>query len=118
MNGDGVRSLWIETEPDPTFGSLAEPLHVDVAIVGGGITGITAGVLLKRAGKTVAVLESKRILHGATGYTTAKVTAGHGLIYETLERKFGEEGASLYADANQTAIERIAQFAAEERIEC
>ena len=39
---------------------------------------MTAAVLLKRAGKRVALLDSNRIVRGATGYTTAKVTSGHG----------------------------------------
>jgi 2-polyprenyl-6-methoxyphenol hydroxylase-like FAD-dependent oxidoreductase len=34
---------------------------VDVAVLGGGITGLTAAVLLKRFGKRVAVIEARRM---------------------------------------------------------
>jgi hypothetical protein len=36
------------------------------------------------------------------------VTAGHGVIYGELTKTFGADGARVYADANQAAIERIA----------
>ncbi len=45
---------------------LADKVAVDVAIVGAGIVGITAARRLKAAGRKVAVLESKRALHGVT----------------------------------------------------
>ena len=111
-------SLWLETTDETDFPQLTDALSVDVAVVGGGITGITAALLLKRAGKTVALVDSKRILHGATGYTTAKVTAGHGVVYSMIAKRFGDDGARLYAQANQQAIERIAQLVEEEGIEC
>ena len=97
---------------------LSRLLSVDVAVVGAGITGITAAVLLKRAGKTVALLESKRIVHGATGYTTAKVTSGHGLGYTKIKQAFGEDGTRVYAEANQAGLERIARFVEEDGIDC
>lgn len=118
MSDAPLPSLWLETTPETAFPPLEAPLDVDVAVVGAGITGITTGVLLKRAGLSVAVLDSKRILRGATGYTTAKVTSGHGLVYAHLEKHFGAEGARTYAEANQSAITRIARFVEEDQIEC
>ena len=112
------RSLWIESTPETSYGALTEGLSVDVAVVGGGIAGITAAFLLKREGKSVALLDSKRILHGATGYTTAKVTAAHSTSYTTIAKKFGDDGARTYADANQSALEFIAQTAKEQGIDC
>ena len=111
-------SLWVESTPETAYAPLADGLDVDVAVVGGGIAGLTAALLLKRAGKSVAVLESKRILHGATGYTTAKVTAAHSLSYTTIERNFGQEGARVYAEANQAALDFVARLVEEESIDC
>jgi CO/xanthine dehydrogenase FAD-binding subunit len=46
-------------------------------VVGAGITGVTAAVLLKRGGKRVALLDSKRIVRGASGAgTQARVAVG------------------------------------------
>ena len=53
----GSKSYWLDSAPMNRFGSLERDLTVDVAIVGAGITGLTAAYLLKRAGKTVAVID-------------------------------------------------------------
>ena len=111
-------SYWVETTPETSYPRLEEDVSVDVAVIGGGISGISAATLLKREGKTVALLESKRIVCGATGYTTGKVTAGHGAVYGYLQDKFGAEPARVYAESNQAALERVAQFVEEDGIEC
>ncbi len=111
-------SLWLDTTPNTDLPTLREGLTVDVAIIGGGIAGLTAATLLKAEGKTVAVLETRRIVHGVTGKTTAKITSLHTLIYDDLLRRFGEEKAQAYANANQTAIEQIARLVSERKIDC
>ena len=114
----GGESIWIATTPETSYPQLSAEVSVDVAVVGAGITGVTAAVLLKRAGKTVALLDWNRIARGATGYTTAKVTSGHGVVYGQLTDTFGEQGARVYAESNQSAIERIAELAQAGRIDC
>lgn len=111
-------SFWIDSTPKTDFPSLQEGVSVDVAVLGGGITGITAATLLKRAGKTVALIESDRVVEGVTGHTTAKVTASHGQIYAQVSESFGEDGARLYGQSNQAAIEMIAGFVEQEGIDC
>jgi glycine/D-amino acid oxidase-like deaminating enzyme/nitrite reductase/ring-hydroxylating ferredoxin subunit len=114
----GGQSIWVATTPDTSYPALAGEVEADVAVVGAGITGVTAATLLKRAGRRVALLDSKRIVRGATGYTTAKVTSGHGVVYGQLTDTFGEDGARIYAESNQAAIERIAELASEGGIDC
>jgi glycine/D-amino acid oxidase-like deaminating enzyme/nitrite reductase/ring-hydroxylating ferredoxin subunit len=111
-------SLWLDTTPETNFPTLQNGLTVDVAIIGGGLAGLTAATLLKAEGKTVAVLEAGRIVQGVSGYTTAKVTSQHNLIYDDLTRHFGEEKARAYAEANQAAIEQIANLVQDKQIDC
>ncbi len=111
-------SLWLATTPKTNFPPLPSGLTVDVAIIGGGIAGLTAATLLKAAGKTVAVLDDRHIVQGVTGHTSAKVTSLHTLIYDKLTRQFGTEKARSYADANQAAIEQIAALVQEKQIDC
>ena len=112
----GGASFWIASTPETDLPALSGDVAVDVAVVGAGITGVTAAVLLRRAGKTVALLDSKRIVQGATGYTTGKLTSGHGAVYTKLVDSVGEEGARTYAESNQAAVERVFELA--EGIDC
>ena len=74
-------SFWVETTPETAYPPLDGEGSVDVAVLGAGITGLTAATLVKAAGKTVGRVESKRIDGGSSGYTTANVTDGAGMSY-------------------------------------
>jgi len=111
-------SFWIDTTPRTSYAAMPGNTSVDVAVLGGGITGLTAAVLLKRLSKTVAVIEARRIAEGVTGHTTAKVTSQHKLIYDALIKRHGEQKARLYAEANEAAIDRIEAFVNEKSIDC
>ena len=89
-----------------------------MAVIGGGIVGITTALLLTEAGVRVVVLEADRLVHGMTGHTTAKVTSQHGLIYDCLRSRFGLDGARTYGDANETALAWIAERVERDGIEC
>ena len=111
-------SLWLDTTPQTHFPTMAKDVRVDVAVIGGGIAGISTAFLLKRAGMTVAVVEAGRVVESVTGNTTAKITSLHSLIYDYLISQFGEDGARQYADAQASAIEKIASLVEENRISC
>ena len=111
-------SYWIESTPHPAMPPASSGRTFDVAVIGAGIVGLTAADLLKKSGLAVAVLEADRILHGVTGHTTAKVTAGHGILYSDIQRSFGEDGAALYAESNLAALEHIAHLVETENIDC
>jgi glycine/D-amino acid oxidase-like deaminating enzyme/nitrite reductase/ring-hydroxylating ferredoxin subunit len=111
-------SLWLATTPATAYPALEQPLSVDVAVLGAGIVGVTAATLLREAGMEVALVDARRVLSGATGHTTAKLTALHGLIYRDLVAKHGEEKARAYAEANQWAVERVRTWVREKGIDC
>jgi len=114
-----AESYWMATTPKSKYPPLSGDIRVDVAILGGGIVGVTSAFLLKEAGvSSVAVIEADRILTGATGHTTAKVTSQHHLIYDRLISKFGRRQAQQYADSNQAAIEKIASIVNSRNIAC
>ena len=110
-------SIWLEDTPETSYPALEGEVTADVAVVGGGITGMVAAYLLKQAGKRVVLLESRRILRGVTGYTTAKVTSLHQVIYSHLEKNFGAEGARLYGASNEAALAWIRRIAEEQGID-
>jgi glycine/D-amino acid oxidase-like deaminating enzyme/nitrite reductase/ring-hydroxylating ferredoxin subunit len=111
-------SVWMDTTPKTNYASLSGDMETDVAVVGGGIAGLMIAFFLKNAGFKVIVLEGSRIASGTTGFTTAKVTSAHGMIYKYLIDKFGENGAKIYADANEAARAKIVELIKDLRIDC
>jgi glycine/D-amino acid oxidase-like deaminating enzyme/nitrite reductase/ring-hydroxylating ferredoxin subunit len=114
-----LQSLWLDTAgPSDGYAPLKGGVRIDVAVLGGGIAGLTAGLLLKRDGATVAVVEAGRVGTGVTGCTTAKVSALQGTIYSTIRGRHGEEAAAVYAEASMAGMERLVAMAGEEAIDC
>src|SRR3954471_23998624 len=101
------RSLWLRTAEPTGYAPLAGEAVADVAVIGGGIAGLTTALLLKRDGAKVAVLEAERVGAGVTGCNTAKVTALQGTVYTTINRHHGEEAAAAYAQASAGAVDRV-----------
>jgi len=87
-----------------------------VAVLGGGIAGLTTALLLKREGARVALMEALRVGSGVTGCTTAKVSALQATVYSTIRSRHGEEATSAYAEASLAGVELVGQLAAEARI--
>ena len=111
-------SLWLETSPTPEYPSASDAIEADVAVIGGGIVGVTTALLLARDGASVALLEAGRICNGVTGRTTAKLSSLHGLSLSAIEQKHGEDAARVYGEANEAGLARIASFVEELAIDC
>ena len=103
-------SIWLQ-EDAPSYPRLDADITADVAVVGAGIVGVTAALLLHEAGARVVLIDANRVGHGVTGHTTAKVSSQHGLIYARLRDQHGPEAAAAYGSANEAALEWIAERA-------
>lgn len=118
VNNEYLKSYWIASTKGTNYPPLKEDIKVEVAIVGGGIVGITAGYLLSMQGVKTAVLEASKILQGATGFTTAKVTSQHSLTYDKMINSMGIERTKQYAEANEASIGFIEKTIKDLSIEC
>ncbi|HYI76024.1 MAG TPA: FAD-dependent oxidoreductase [Chryseolinea sp.] len=117
---DGNRfSLWQESANSyvPRSNQFNNTVF-DVAIVGGGITGITLGLQLQKAGKKCVVLEAKSLCFGTTGGTTAHLNTLMDNPYNTMIADFGKDGAQIVAGAASDAITLIEKNINEYKIEC
>jgi glycine/D-amino acid oxidase-like deaminating enzyme/nitrite reductase/ring-hydroxylating ferredoxin subunit len=115
---DATESLWIATTWSPEREPLRGDIHVDVAVVGAGITGLTAAVLLQERGRKVAVLEKDRVARGESGFTTAHITEAVDARYQHIQRNHGKDAARLVAEASRASIEQIAELVERHAIDC
>jgi glycine/D-amino acid oxidase-like deaminating enzyme/nitrite reductase/ring-hydroxylating ferredoxin subunit len=111
-------SYWEKSAERPTYPPLSGEISCDVAVIGGGIVGVTAAYRMASEGASVCLLEARRIGAGTTGYTTAKISSLHGLTYANLESSLGSETARIYGEANQSGLGAIAQLVQERSIDC
>jgi glycine/D-amino acid oxidase-like deaminating enzyme/nitrite reductase/ring-hydroxylating ferredoxin subunit len=102
----------------PSFPPLDRSLDVDVAVVGGGITGITTAYLLKEAGLRVALLERRNVGGVDTSCTTAHLTVVLDEDLPALVSSFGDDHARAAWDAGFAAINQIDTLVADLGIGC
>ncbi len=105
-----MESVWEKSAPQNEFKALSGNKKTDVLIIGGGIAGILCAYKLKNAGVDCMLAEADEICGGITKNTTAKITLGHGLIYDKMIKRFGEDKARLYAEAQMRAIDEYARL--------
>ena len=82
----------IKQESD--YPELEGDVRVDVAIIGGGFTGVATAVELSEKGYKVALLETNKIAWGATGRNGGQVTgslSGDAAMTKQLRRQLGQE---------------------------
>jgi glycine/D-amino acid oxidase-like deaminating enzyme len=113
-----MESSWFDDSESLVFQKLNRDISVDVAIVGGGIAGMTTACLLSKAGKAVAVIDDGNIGSGETGRTTAHITHALDDRYYHIEKVHGKKGAKVAAASHTAAIDLIESIVLEEGIDC
>lgn len=97
-----MTSLWLDDQreriPSDTFESGA---HYDAVIAGAGITGLTTGLLLARAGLSVAVLEARFVGAASTGHTTAKLSLLQGGVLSGILSRGSSHVLKAYVEGNR-----------------
>lgn len=90
----------------------------DVCIIGAGICGLSTAYYLAKNGQRVIIIDKNLIGEKTSGYTTAKITLQHNLIYKYLIDSYGIEYAKGYYQANKQAISNIKEIIDKENIDC
>ena len=97
-------SLWQDSVTAFEPQNISAENNFDVAIAGGGITGITTALLLQKAGKKCIVFEAYNLCFGTTGGTTAHLNTLLDNPYTTIIKDFGKENAQLVAKATKKQL--------------
>jgi glycine/D-amino acid oxidase-like deaminating enzyme/nitrite reductase/ring-hydroxylating ferredoxin subunit len=96
--------------------ALDRNLDIDVAVVGGGIMGLTAAVELAKVGKKVALFERRHLGSSETGHTTAHVTARPETPMAELVKQVGTGGVTEIWQAMNLGLNYISEHATEFQI--
>src|SRR3954469_9703183 len=118
MTTSAAQSLWLDTAPTTRHPPLKGDVEVDVAVLGGGIGGLTTAYLLKQGGASVAVIEAERVGAGVTGNNTAKVSALQQTVYSQIRGRHGTEGLQAYGAASLAGVGEVERLARELKIDC
>lgn len=112
-------SLWRQiSKTKKEYPPLDRKIEVDVAIIGGGITGLTTALELIQSGKKVAVIEASSIGSGTTGDSTGNLYVAVQPYYQTILQKFDEDTVKVVAQSRQKAIDYIEKTVRELKMNC
>src|ERR1700730_17904866 len=111
-------SYWLDTAP--RFSGVEGPVQgrVDVVIIGGGLTGLSAAVALARRNASVMVLEAGRIVGEASGRNGGQCNHGLPHDFSGLTQRFGLERARAFYRAYNAAVDTVERIVRDESIEC
>jgi gamma-glutamylputrescine oxidase len=116
-----LQNWWYTTLLDvtaPPCRPLTSDLHADVAVVGGGMAGISAAQRLARGGRKVVLLERNVLGGSSTGRSAGFLTPDSELELSQILRRYGRERARDLWDAPVKGIELIVSTAREHDIVC
>jgi glycine/D-amino acid oxidase-like deaminating enzyme len=117
--GPGPRAgcWWDQTVSPTTYGELTGDIAVDVAIVGAGFTGLSAGLHLAQDGIQVAVLDRAQVGWGASGRNGGFCCLGGTIAADdVLDKRFGKSGRLDMRQAEQAAVHLVAQLIDEHKM--
>jgi glycine/D-amino acid oxidase-like deaminating enzyme len=110
---------WQDTAA-PFAGAAQGPVEgrVDVAVIGGGFTGLSAALALGQRGASVAVLEADRVAAAASGRNGGHVNNGTAVDVGGLAAKWGEAQAHALYHAYDDAVDTVERIVREQQITC
>lgn len=114
-----IVSLWQETaNARPVFDRVSGTCQFDVAIVGGGYTGLSTARYLARKGLSSIVLEANRIGWGASGRNGGVVAGKFRLSFADMAHRFGIEVARRMHQLGDEAADHIGELVDDYSISC
>ena len=113
-------NFWHTTVQMPGEEHVTTPLpqKADVAIIGGGYTGLSAALTLAKRGVSVAVLETETIGWGASSRNGGMALTGLKLSMQSVIKKYGRDIAKQLFQSSLDSVGTVEQIVREENIEC
>jgi glycine/D-amino acid oxidase-like deaminating enzyme/nitrite reductase/ring-hydroxylating ferredoxin subunit len=112
------QSFWQGTAGGEDYPMLSGNVEADVIVIGGGITGMVAALLLSREGKRVVVLEALRIGQGTTAFSTGNLYATVDEQLASIRDTWNAETAASVVRSRSAALDLIENTIIEFNIAC
>lgn len=112
------KNFWLTTVEEPQIPARDLPQLMDVAVIGGGYTGLSAARTLAKGGARVAVLEAENVGWGASCRNGGMVLSGLKLGTSTLMARYGREATKRMYAASLESIDCVEALVREENIDC
>ena len=100
------------------YPELEGSIEADVAIVGGGFSGVATAVELSERGYKVVLLESNRIGWGASGRNGGQIIGGYGQNPGAFRSTIGSEGVDIVEGMGVECVDIIKQRIEKYNIDC
>lgn len=109
---------WYEATIDyrPQYSGLDAAVQCDIAIVGGGFTGLSAAYHLAKGGLRVILVDGARFGDGASGRNGGQMGTGQRQWVDNLEKRYGFERTKLLFDLAERAKTHLFGLANKEQI--
>jgi gamma-glutamylputrescine oxidase len=105
-----MSSYWLE-EPRPQLAVRPLEGRVDVAVIGGGVTGCACAHVLAGAGMRVRLHEAREIAGGASGRNGGFALRGGAQAYDAAREQLGREKARAFWQLTERYLDRLAELA-------
>ena len=104
--------------PGEEHATTSIPEKVDVAVIGGGYTGLSAALTLAKQGVSVALLEAETIGWGASSRNGGMALTGLKPPMQTVIKKYGRALAKQLFQSSLDSVSAVEQIVKEENIDC
>src|SRR5690554_6224377 len=113
-----TKSIWNSFSKTTDFPSLNKNIKTEVAIIGGGITGLTTALELSKAGVECVVLEKSKVGAGTTSHSTGNLYATVDKQLDALLSKYDSTTITEMMDARAAAVDQVEEYVRQFELDC
>lgn len=113
-----MTTIYSTSKQTKTYPPLERDIHCNIAIIGGGLSGLSIAYLLAKHKQNIVLLEADTIAQSNSGRNTGKITLQQGLIYDKVISKHGKQAAQHYVARQKQAFDTIRTIIDSNKIDC